>query len=75
MDIEGEGDGVLASEDSRSADYGFLGTLKKWGDFGNGGVLMEVGEEEGVVSRGPGSTFSGGGIRVAWSVSSAISTA
>lgn len=34
--------------------YGFFGALEERGQFGNGGVLLEVGGEEGVVFGSPG---------------------
>lgn len=54
VDVEGEGDGVRATEAAHSADDGFFGALEERGDFGNGGVLLEVGDEEGVIGGGPG---------------------
>lgn len=62
VNVESEGDGVHASEDSHSADNGLLGALEERGDFGNGGVLLEVGDEEGVVFGSPEGALFGGGV-------------
>ena len=63
VDVEGEGDGVHASEAAHSADDGFCGALEEGGDFGNGSVLLEVDDEEGVVFGSPGEALFFGGVR------------
>lgn len=62
VNVEDEGDGVHASKAAHSADDSFLRALEEWGDIGNGGVLLEVGDEEGVVFGSPGEALSRGAI-------------